>query len=304
MTTRGLVLGCGGTLGFAWSVVALQAAERTLGWDARDADVIVGTSAGAELAAMLGSGASVDSILAALEGADGADPVIAAHLKHHPGLTPPRPALALPGLGLAKATLRRDEDLATAAAGLLPRGRGDATWLRDLGAELAGDDGWVRHPATWLVAVDTRSGERVAFGSPGAPRAELGDGIAASWAIPGWFPPVRIAGRDYLDGGAVRTCSADLVLPLDLDEVVVVAPMATKGGVPAKGLDRVERLLRHRMTRGLDKEIVLLERAGTKVIRLEPGRDELDAMCPNFMDVRRRPAVLAAARRTREGATA
>jgi NTE family protein len=325
MTTRGLVLGCGGTLGFAWSAIALQAVERTLDWDAREADVIVGTSAGAELAAMLGSGIATDSIVAALDGAEAADPVVARHLEHHPGMVPPRPAPALPALGLVKAGLRREVDVAGGLVGLLPRGRGDASWLRELGSGLDDarslrdglvprppqdgaslldhpDPGWSAPERCWLVAVDAATGKQVAFGAPGAPKASLGDAIAASWAIPGWFPPVTIAGRDYLDGGAVSTASADLVLPLGLDEVVIVAPMATHGGVPARGLNRVERLLRHRMTRGLDKETAQLEGAGTKVIRLEPGLEELDTMGANFMDVRRRPAVLATARRIREGA--
>jgi NTE family protein len=65
MIRRDLAIGCGGTLGFAWSVVALRAVERELGWDARDADVLLGTSAGAELAALLGSGRSVEDISAA-----------------------------------------------------------------------------------------------------------------------------------------------------------------------------------------------------------------------------------------------
>jgi NAD(P)-dependent dehydrogenase (short-subunit alcohol dehydrogenase family) len=39
--TRRLVIGCGGTLGFGWTAVALTALERQLGWDARSAEVLV-----------------------------------------------------------------------------------------------------------------------------------------------------------------------------------------------------------------------------------------------------------------------
>lgn len=46
---RGLVVGGGGTLGFAWAVAALAAVEEQLDWDARTAEVLVGTSAGAEV---------------------------------------------------------------------------------------------------------------------------------------------------------------------------------------------------------------------------------------------------------------
>lgn len=286
--TRGLVIGCGGTLGFAWSAVALDELERQLGWDVRTADIIIGTSAGSELAATLGSGRTPADLLAALDGDLDADPVLLRHVTTHPGHVPPLPRPALPRFGAVAAGIRSRAPLA-ALAGLAPRGRGDATWLRDLGTALADPaTDWVSHPATWLVAADARTGERVAFGSPDAPRARLGDAIAASWGIPGWFPPVSIDGRDYLDGGAVSTASADLVAPLGLDEVYVIAPMATHGGAAARGADRAERFLRSRMTPVLDREVELLRNQGTRVVRIEPGVTELDAMGPNFMDLRRR----------------
>lgn len=311
---RALAIGCGGTLGFAWTAVALRVLEEALDWDVRTADVLVGTSAGSEIVAALGSGRTPQELLDALDGAPGAEPVLAAHVAEHPGTMPPVPALALPALGLVRSGLSRRSPY-SALAGLLPRGRGDATWLKAYGDALAGPEGWVDHPATWLVAADAATGERVAFGSADAPAATLGAAVAASWAIPGWFPPVEIAGRRYVDGGAVSSVSADLLLGQAVDEVVVVAPMTTAGGVPASGLARIERLLRSQMTAVLDREIAQLREAGVRVVRVEPGTEELAAMGPNFMDLGRREATLAAARRhvpgrvaaaiaTSEGATA
>lgn len=296
MTNRALAIGCGGTLGFAWTAVALDAVQRALDWDVREATVLIGTSAGSELVAALGSGRTPQDLLDALDGVAGADPVLARHVAEHPGMVPPLPRPALPARGLVRAGLRH-RSAYTALAGLLPRGRGDASFLREYGAALAEPTtGWVAHPATWIVGTDVRTGERAAFGSAGAPRAALGDAIAASWAIPGWFPPVRIDGRDFLDGGSTSSVSADLLLGQDLDEVVVLAPMTTEGGVPGRGLSRLERLLRAQMTAGLDREVAALRAAGIKVTRVEPGAVELAAMGPNFMDLRRRPATLAAAR--------
>ncbi|MGM7644596.1 patatin-like phospholipase family protein [Nocardia sp. JW2] len=305
-TRRGLAIGCGGVLGFAWTAVALDAVERALDWDVRSADVLIGTSAGAEIVAALGSGRTPADLLAALDAEPGADPVLAAHIAVDPGKFPPLPGIGLPNLGLIGAGLRAGSAY-SALAGLLPRGRGDASWLRSFGRSLADADGWVDHPATWLVAADAATGQRITFGANGSDAdsphrsadgspVDLGDAIAASWAIPGWFPPVRIGGRDYVDGGAVSSVSADLLLPLDLDEVVVIAPMTSAGGAPATGFDRIERLLRAQMTRGLDREVKLLRDNGVRVIRVEPGPAELAAMGPNFMDSRRRPATLAAAR--------
>ncbi|MFF2087159.1 patatin-like phospholipase family protein [Nocardia sp. NPDC058176] len=343
-TRRGVAIGCGGILGFAWTAVALDAVERALGWDIRTAEVLIGTSAGAEIVAALGSGRTPADLLAALDGVPDADPVLARHVAVDPGKLPPLPAPALPGLGLIGAGVRAGSAY-TALAGLLPRGRGDATWLREYGSALANPVGWVEHPNTWLVAADAATGERVAFGANSSVRAEsaavdrsasaravpggaavssgasadvmgqggvgprsaevaLGDAIAASWAIPGWFPPVRIGGRDYVDGGAVSSVSADLLVPLALDEVVVVAPMTSEGGASASGLDRIERLLRAQMTRGLDREVARLRAAGTRVIRVEPGPEDLAVMGPNFMDSARRASTLMTARRTAPGRVA
>jgi len=52
----GLALGAGGVLGGAWLAGGLAAICRTTGWDAADADVIVGTSAGSVFAALTAAG--------------------------------------------------------------------------------------------------------------------------------------------------------------------------------------------------------------------------------------------------------
>jgi NTE family protein len=56
---RALVLGCGGVAGAAWTIATLAELERQLGWDARDADILVGTSSGAVVAALLAARVSV-----------------------------------------------------------------------------------------------------------------------------------------------------------------------------------------------------------------------------------------------------
>lgn len=53
--------------------IALQAVERELGWEPRTAEVLIGTSAGAEMVALLGSGRSVTDA-AALDSPPGAMP--------------------------------------------------------------------------------------------------------------------------------------------------------------------------------------------------------------------------------------
>lgn len=300
---RGLALGCGGVLGYAWSAVTLAAVEDALAWDSREAKVILGTSGGAEIAAALGAGISSRELVTALTDEAQVHPILAEHRWRGPGRFPPRPAAALPTLGLLRAAAARCS-VYPAVAALLPRGRGDATWLRDYGAALATGDRWVEHPRTWLVAVDAATGDRVTFGAPGAPSAPLGEAVAASWAIPGWFPPVEIAGRRYVDGGAVSSVSADLLVPLGLDEVIVVAPMTSEHVAPGRGAARLERMLRRQMTRGLNQEIRALQASGTRVIRVEPGPDDLAAMGANFMDVARRRATVTVAAHSAPGRVA
>ncbi|TQF66014.1 patatin [Rhodococcus spelaei] len=296
---RGLVIGCGGTLGAAWTVAALAAVRDELDWDPREADVLVGTSAGAELVTMLGSGVGVDDMLAMQLGEQVTRPALQTHVADAPGRFPPLPRIGLGSLPLVRRGVRREVGTVTALSGLLPPGGGDASWLDRLATGLNPGRTWVPHPATWLVAMDYATGDRVAFGSPGAPEATLSQALRASWAIPGWMPPVRIGGRRYVDGGAASTASADLVAPLELDELVVLAPMASTRAVPARGTARAERLiLRGWMSAGLDAEIAAVAAAGTRVIRLDATAEDLAVMGPNFMDDRRRLATLESSLRT------
>lgn len=291
---RALVIGCGGTLGFAWTAEVLAELERQ-GWDPRTADVLVGTSAGAELVAMLGAGITAGAI------ASESDPRVRSHLHSPgaPGSLPGLPRPGLPGRGLTRAALTGKVDPLAGIAGLLPRGSGDAGWLVVLGDALA-PGGWVDHPDTWLVAADARTGQRIPLGRADSPTTRLGQAIAASWAIPGWFPPVTIDGRPLLDGGTVSPTSADLLLPAvedgRIDEVVIVAPMSSHGGAPARGLERVERVLRRSMTHRVDDEVDALLRAGARVCRIEPTAADLAAMGANFMDGSRREQVRDVAR--------
>ena len=108
--------------------------------------------------------------------------------------------------------------------------------------------------------MDYDSGRRVAFGRAGAPAAELAEAVMASCAIPGWYAPVLIGGRRYIDGGTCSSTSVDLLAGRDLDEVYVLAPMATfVHDHPRRVAARLERRLRRQVTRR-----VLHEAAGRR----------------------------------------
>lgn len=58
----GLVLGAGGTVGFAYHAGVVASLELHLGWDPRQATHVVGTSAGSLVGALQCSGVSVDEL--------------------------------------------------------------------------------------------------------------------------------------------------------------------------------------------------------------------------------------------------
>ena len=67
----------------------------------------------------------------------------------------------------------------------------------------------------------------MAFGRAGRAGGRWPTAVMASCAIPGWYAPVSIDGRRYVDGGAWSSTNVDLLAGLGLDEVYVLAPMAS-----------------------------------------------------------------------------
>lgn len=303
---RGLVLGAGGVLGFAWTVAALRALEDEEGFDARDVEVCVGTSAGSVLAGLLGCGVGSDVALRHQQGIPlPADSDISwDYDRDSGGALPPRPGFAVGSPQLLLTAARQPwavSPLATFAAAL-PRGRGTLRPLHRMMTRLAApldEDGWPSAPRVWIAAMDYGAGTRTTFGRPGAPPASLADAVAASCAIPGWYEPVGIGARRYVDGGLLSPTSLDLLAGLGLDHVYVLAPTVSfVYDRPRSPVARAERRWRRFVTRRVLAEAAVLRASGTEVTILGPGREDLQAIGANLMDPRRREAVLATAMRT------
>jgi NTE family protein len=292
-----LVLGCGGVAGAAWSIAMLDEIERTLGFDARRADVLVGTSAGAVLAALLGADVPVSMLVASQRGE--ASAACWDHERDTGGAFPPLPGLRLTGAGLLRAGLRGRIPPFTAALGALPTGRADMGAFERLVDRFVPSGAWSEHRATWIMAVDAETGERVPFGRSDAPRIPLRAAVCASYGVPGWCPPVTHAGRTYVDGGIASPTSADMVADEDVAQVIVLAPMASSNpGAPRSALERIERRARRYMTSIVDREVRLLRARGLAVLRFEPGPEDLAAFGYNMMDPARRKRVFDTARLT------
>jgi len=316
----GLVLGAGGVLGAAWMTGALACLQDRLPYALGDVDVIVGTSAGSVLTAALRCHASVHDMVAWQRG-EAAGPLRESMvLAGEDGPLPPLPHLRLGSVPLAWTALIQPHRVPplVAASALMPHGRGQHVAVRTLVETLhrhhhhrlwAGRAGraephWVDGQA-WIAAVDYETGQRVLFGRPGAPRASLPDAVVASCSIPGWYSPVDIGGRRYVDGGVRSDTSLDVLGGTDVQEVYVLAPMASmQPGHTLQPHLRIERRIRQFITRSLVRQARALAAQGKRVTVLTPGAEDLAAMGINLMDPRRRQAVLETSFRTSAAALA
>jgi NTE family protein len=285
---------------------ALPAVQERLQCPIGEVDVIVGTSAGSILAAALRCGASIEELIAYQRGELAGALRNAGVPEVTAGPWPPLPRwpVGSPRLMLASVLAPHRMHLSVSASAWLPRGRARHEELHALVDSLhrhahrntapdAAPPGWVGGGQTWIVAVDYDSGRRVIFGRAGAPQARLADAVVASCSIPGWYEPARIAGRRYIDGGVRSPTSLGLVARADLDEVYVLAPLASvTRGRSKLPHERLERRLRQLITVGLLREAEGLRSAGIRVTVLTPGPEDLTVMGVNPMDPRRRKAVL------------
>ncbi|HUR52418.1 MAG TPA: patatin-like phospholipase family protein [Mycobacteriales bacterium] len=298
---RGLVLGAGGVLGASWTTGALVAARDALGWDPAEADVMIGTSAGSVLVAALSCGVTVDELLAHQRGEVVDERIAFDPDRDSGGALPPLPR---PMIGSARGVLHtalhpRSKTPMGALAAVLPRGRGSIDALGRLVDGVLPDGGWAPHPAAWIVAAEYDTGRRVAFGRAGAPRTDLRDAVMASCAIPGWYAPVTIQGRRYVDGGVCSPTSVDLLLHEGLDEVLVLSPMTSLTyDQPATVAGRLERRFRRLMTKRSLAEVKRVAARGAKVHFLGPTAEDLEAIGTNLMEPSRRTAVLETSLRT------
>ena len=303
---RGLVLGGGGVLGAAWMVGALNALKEVHGFDPRECDVLVGTSAGSVLVALLGAGVSSEQMLSHQRGHAITEGPLAGYSFDYEKATgsgrPKRPRLLGPGSAkLIGTSLRRGRNMPPTAvlSGFLPIGTGSLARVGHLVEAVTPMDEWSPHENVWVVALDYADGQRVAFGKAGAPVAPLSDAVMASCAIPGWFSPMRIGDREYIDGGTWSATNVDLLAGQGLDEVFVLAPMVSFHlDRPNELFTRLERRWRLQVTKRCLREAEKLRSKGCQVTIIGPGPEDLEAMGGNVMDLPRRIDVLETSLRT------
>ncbi|MDP9845411.1 patatin-like phospholipase family protein [Streptosporangium lutulentum] len=208
--TRTLVLGGGGIAGIAWESGVITGLRRA-GVDLGEADLVIGTSAGSVVGALLTTGADLESSVgtqaetpAAKAAPVDMEPVMAAFaLLYDPSLEPQEARRRVGAMALAV------ED--TGAR------------IETVGNRLPVKE-WPER-RLMITAVDAETGEFVVWERDSG--ASLVLAVASSCAVPCVYPPVEINGRRYMDGG-VRSAS-NIDLAAGSSTVVILEPLASMG---------------------------------------------------------------------------
>jgi NTE family protein len=282
-----LVLAAGGTLGEAWMRGLLDGVGTAAGIDFRDCEYFVGTSAGSIVASFLAAGRKPDSGAEARAAKDWAEAAQTTNgARRFAGLgrlgraaaTPLAPmalASATPGGAVARAAVLKAAPRTTRS---IP---GLARLVDEAGPRF---DGRLR-----IAAVDRRNGRRVVFGAPEAPRAEVGQAVLASCAVPWIFTPVRIGGREYVDGGVWSPTNLDVTPARRGIDVLCLNPTAS---LPASR--SVFGALRAFSQSAALAETLALRARGATVRTIAPDARAAGVMGTDLMDRGRIDEVLAA----------
>jgi predicted acylesterase/phospholipase RssA len=304
-----LVCAGGGVTGGIYEIGCLRALDEILDRSVLDLDLYVGISGGAFVASLLASGISprqmYDEVTSRTRSPFG---VTAAPLFRLGALEFLKRTVQAPRI-LTRALLAalKDEgrslsDLAFSVFELLPPGLLDTSGIQESLHKLLVDHGRkdrfddLARPL-FVVAVDLDSGNAVAFGSEGHRDVPVSKAVQASTALPGLYRPVRISGRDYVDGGVRKTAHINLAIQNGADLVICINPLVplqntTDDRGPLRGhlsnhgltyvLDQVLRIMLHgRMEYGMER--YRTEHPEVDIILLEPPRHDLRMFNYNIM---------------------
>jgi NTE family protein len=252
----GVALAGGGPLGGIYEVGALVALDEALqGLRLTECDVFVGVSSGAFFASGLANGLAPREMHAMfIETTDHDDP-FEPEVLMRPALKEYGKRLAsLPGLfasalsdyvrgNTRRGVIESFERLSNA----LPTGIFDSEAIRRYLQRLAAtpgltDDFRELKRKLYIVATDLDQSSLVAFGSPGYDHVPISRAVQASAALPGLFPPVKIDGRNYVDGALQKTLHASAALKEGVKLLFAINPLVpykaelTEPGVEARSL--------------------------------------------------------------------
>jgi len=258
---RALVLSGGGPVGVGWET-GLIAGLASEGVDLRQADVIVGTSAGSVVGAQLAGGEEASAVIdrSRTDRADGG--------RRYVGATPEQMQAVMRAFMELFTTTEPDE-VKRAKIGrfaLESETMSEEEFLAVFGqlAEAPWPGGYS------CTAVDAETGAFLVWDE--AASVPLIRAVASSCAVPGVFPPITINGRRYIDGGVRSATNADLAK--DADRVLILSLMNPEKMVgPASPF-----------ADGFRREVATLEAAGATVEAVYPDDEAAAVMGVNVMD--------------------
>ena len=235
-----LVLGGGGVTGGVYAVGALRALDLlAVNMSVNQFDVYLGTSSGSFVAALAANGVTPEEMMQVVFG----DRRAAFRDLDAGMLLPPNlPGLLRSAIGLPRHVLELVYQVATARGGgalvyalvafadSLPAGfattRGIERYLCEVFADPERSDDFRKLARElYIVATDLDSCERIVFGEPGWDHVAISRAVSASTALPVLYAPVKIAGRELIDGGIVSTTNLDVAAAHGATLIVVVNPL-------------------------------------------------------------------------------
>ena len=303
-----LVCAGGGVTGAVYEIGCLRALDELLGRSVLDLDLYVGISGGAFVASILAAGVSPREMYDE-----------ATTLTHTPLGVSAAPLYRLGSLEFLRRSLkaprvlshalvtsltgegRNLSDLAWSFFELLPPGlmetAGIQEYLHKVFKSRLHSDSFRDLPRElYVVAVDLDNGEAVAFGKNGWRDVPISKAVQASTAMPGLYRPVRIGGRDYVDGGVKKTAHINLAIQSGADLVICINPIVPylndtangplRGHLSNRGvtwvLDQVMRIMLHgRMQYGIER--YAREHPEVDILLIEPTRDDVRMFGYNIM---------------------
>lgn len=269
-TDRALVLGGGGAAGNAW-LIGILAGLADAGLDVTDADLIIGTSAGATAAAQI-TGAPIAELYAATQ-----VPVpLQARTAGRPAGFDQNTHLDRMRAIIASATDAGDMRRKIGTVGLESDAAGDGTWSAKWRTTVAARLPRQEWPDRRLLvtAVDPTTGEGIALDRDSG--VSLADAVAASTSNGFSTPAYRVGDRRFIDGGYRRNENADLAA--GYARVLVLSPLGGRTMHPLEwGMQ-------------LSAQVDELRAGGSRVETVLPDEASLAAFGGNMMNLATRPA--------------
>jgi len=235
-----LVLGGGGFTGGVYEIGALRALDllavnRTI----NEFDVYVGTSAGAFIASMVANGITPEEMMRVIN-SDLPSPLSDISLgmllqPNYGGFVRKSLTFPLRVAGVARGLLSHVRevsavDIVNGLAGGLPSGvysgRGIESYVEEALADPdRTNDFRLLDNELYLTATDLDSTERVVMGDGEWMDVPISTAVAASGALPMLYEPVRIDGREFIDGGIRSTTNIDVAVEHGAKFIVVINPV-------------------------------------------------------------------------------